>query len=126
MRCFTNIYIDIFSYFCIKISFSVLFIVFPQVNVRYCVFQEQLCNRPIGAVSDRVVPGQLSVSGQGVSRQALSQRQRLLSTGPDVVEALGQEDHAGPSLLGFLHQTFTGREVGLLVGGGRHLADCSH
>lgn len=69
------------------------------------------------------LPGQLSVSWDRVSCQALWQRQRLLSAGSNVVKALRQEDHAGPSLLGFLHQLFAGREVGLFVRGGCHLTD---
>lgn len=69
------------------------------------------------------LPGQLSVSWDRVSCQALWQRQRLLSAGTNVVKALRQEDHAGPSLLGFLHQLFAGREVGLFVRGGCHLTD---
>lgn len=71
------------------------------------------------------LPGQLSVSWDRVSCQALWQRQRLLSAGSNVVKALRQEDHAGPSLFGFLHQLFAGREVGLFVRGGCHLTDSS-
>ena len=73
-----------------------------------------------------LLPGQLGVLWDCVSCQALSQQQALLPTWSDVVEALRQEDHAGPSLLGLLHQLFTGREVGLFVRGGRHLTHCSH
>lgn len=74
----------------------------------------------------RKLPSHLSVSGYCVSFEALRQRQSLLSAGPDVVEALRQEHHAGPSQLRALYQLLTSKEVGLFVWGRRHLTDCCH
>uniref|UniRef100_A0A8B9M9K8 Uncharacterized protein n=1 Tax=Accipiter nisus TaxID=211598 RepID=A0A8B9M9K8_9AVES len=69
-----------------------------------------------------LVLSQLGVASHEVPVQSLGQAEGLCRVGADVVEALGEEDEAGPAMCGLLHQPGTGGEVQLLVRRGGDLA----